>query len=140
MTDSKTNAVHETMKRDEEIQGSSDRSFGFVFSFVFVAVGLWPLLSGGGPRIWGLVIAGFFLVLALASPSILAPLNRQWTRFGLLLHKITNPIIMGLVFFAGRVLYRKAYIADPGTRTTGMMMGFLANIVLLICATLSVIF
>ena len=48
--------------------------------------------------------------------------------------------IMGLVFFTGRVLYRKAYIADPGTRTTGMIMGFLANILLLICATLSVIF
>lgn len=48
--------------------------------------------------------------------------------------------IMGLVFFTGRFLYRKAYIADPGTRTTGMIMGFLANILLLICATLSVIF
>ena len=32
-------------------------------------------------------------------PGILAPLNHQWMRFGLLLHKITNPIIMGLVFF-----------------------------------------
>jgi len=99
MTDSKTNAVHETMKRDEEIQGSSDRSFGIVFTIVFLAIGLWPLLSGGSPRIWGLVVAGFFLVLAVVSPSVLAPLNRQWTRFGLLLHKITNPLIMGLVFF-----------------------------------------
>ena len=32
-------------------------------------------------------------------PGIPAPLNHQWMRFGLLLHKITNPIIMGLVFF-----------------------------------------
>lgn len=48
--------------------------------------------------------------------------------------------IMGLVFFAGRMLYRKAYIADPSTRGTGMMMGFLANVLLLICAAFGVIF
>ncbi len=48
--------------------------------------------------------------------------------------------IMGLVFFTGRVLYRKAYIADPGTRATGMIMGFLANVLLLISAAFGVIF
>ncbi len=48
--------------------------------------------------------------------------------------------IMGLVFFAGRMLYRKAYIADPSTRGTGMMMGFVANVLLLICAILGIIF
>jgi uncharacterized membrane protein YecN with MAPEG domain len=48
--------------------------------------------------------------------------------------------IMGLVFFAGRVIYRKAYIADPGTRGTGMILGFLANVLLLISAAFGVIF
>lgn len=48
--------------------------------------------------------------------------------------------IMGLVFFAGRVIYRKAYIADPGTRSTGMILGFLANFLLLISAAFGVIF
>ncbi len=99
MTDSKTNAVHETMKRDEEVKGSSDRAFGMVFTVVFVIVGLWPLMGGANPRIWALIVAGVFGAAALMYPTILAPLNRLWTRFGLLLHKITNPIIMGLVFF-----------------------------------------
>lgn len=99
MTDSKTNAVHETMSRDEEIKGSSDRTFGLVFTSVFLIVGLLPLTGGGSPRVWALIVAGLFLAVALVSPGILAPLNRLWTRFGLLLHKITNPIIMGLVFF-----------------------------------------
>ena len=45
------------------------------------------------------MVAGLFLAAALMVPGILAPLNHQWMRFGLLLHKITNPIIMGLVFF-----------------------------------------
>ncbi len=48
--------------------------------------------------------------------------------------------IMGLVFFTGRVLYRKAYIAEPGTRATGMIMGFLANVLLLISAAFGVVF
>jgi len=99
MTDSKTNAVHETLTRNEEVKGSSDRAFGVVFTVVFLIIGLWPLMSSAGPRIWALVVAGLTLTAALAYPSVLAPLNRLWTRFGLLLHKVTNPLIMGLVFF-----------------------------------------
>ncbi|MDA1323827.1 MAG: SxtJ family membrane protein [Proteobacteria bacterium] len=99
MTDSKTNAVHETISRDEEVKGSSDRAFGVVFTVVFLIIGLFPLIRDGNPRIWALIVAGLFLAVALAHPILLAPLNRLWTRFGLLLHKITNPIIMGLVFF-----------------------------------------
>lgn len=99
MTDSKTNAIHETVSRDEEIKGSSDRTFGLVFTAFFLFIGLWPMVKGADPRVWALIVAGVFLVLALALPSVLAPLNRLWTQFGLLLHKITNPIIMGLLFF-----------------------------------------
>ncbi|OUS09290.1 hypothetical protein A9Q90_03600 [Gammaproteobacteria bacterium 54_18_T64] len=47
---------------------------------------------------------------------------------------------MGLVFFVGRLIYRNAYIADPSTRSTGMIMGFIANILLLVCAVFGVVF
>jgi hypothetical protein len=30
----------------------------------------------------------------------LNPLNRLWLKFGLLLYKIVNPIVLGLLFFA----------------------------------------
>ena len=50
-------------------------------------------------RWWSLAIAGVFLVLSLFYPQLLAPLNRLWTRFGLLLHNIVNPIVLGLLFF-----------------------------------------
>ena len=30
---------------------------------------------------------------------MLHPLNRLWMRFGLLLHKVINPIVMGLLFY-----------------------------------------
>jgi hypothetical protein len=48
---------------------------------------------------WALGTAAAFLIPALLFPSVLHPLNRLWTRFGLLLHKFTNPIILGILFY-----------------------------------------
>jgi hypothetical protein len=45
----------------------------------------------------------FFLAAALLYPAGLKPLNRLWLKFGLLLHKVVNPIMIGFVFF-GAVL------------------------------------
>jgi hypothetical protein len=92
-------AAHESFTRDAPVRGSSDRGFGYVFAAVFTVVALWPFVHGNGVRWWSLAIAAAFLVAALAAPILLAPLNRAWTKFGLLLHKVTNPVIMGLVFY-----------------------------------------
>jgi O-antigen/teichoic acid export membrane protein len=50
------------------------------------------------PR-WPWVIAGVLAAWALVAPASLRPVYRGWMRFGLLLSKVTTPIIMGLVFF-----------------------------------------
>ena len=39
-----------------------------------------------------------FLILALAAPKLLAPLNRAWMAFGRLLNRIVSPIVMALLF------------------------------------------
>jgi hypothetical protein len=70
---------------------------------VFALIGLVPLLLGHGLRIWALVVAAVFLAAAYLAPRLLAPLNRLWFKFGLLLHHIVNPIVMALIFF-GAVL------------------------------------
>ena len=90
--------MHENLDR-EEIKISSDRSFGMVFTLVFLAVGIW-VVSGGRFEGW-FFLAGavLFLVVALAHPSILGPLNRSWMKFGLLLSRVVNPFILGVVFF-----------------------------------------
>lgn len=89
---------HEDLGRIGKVEGSSDRVFGFVFAVVFLVIGLWPLLGGSGPRFWSLFLAGGFALLALAFPRVLSPLNRLWTRFGLLLHRIVSPLVLGLIF------------------------------------------
>lgn len=77
----------------------SERSFGLVFAVVFGVIGLWPLLKGEPLHLWALGAAAALLVLALAIPAALKPFNRLWFRFGLLLHKVMTPLIMGLMFF-----------------------------------------
>ena len=91
--------THEDLTPKSEIKGASDRSFGLVFTAAFALMGVWPLLHGRPVRSWALGISAGFLAVTLARASLLHPLNRIWTRFGLLLHHIVNPIVTGLVFF-----------------------------------------
>ena len=92
-------AIHERLTSDEQVQTSSNRAFGIVFAVVFSVIALWPLLPGNTPHWWALAVAAVFGGLALAWPLVLAPLNRLWLRFGLLLNSITNPLLMGLLFY-----------------------------------------
>lgn len=91
---------HESLQRREEIQGSSDRAFGLVFAAVFLIIATYPLLFGGQIRVWSLGAGAAFAVVAFVWPGALAPLNRLWTRFGLLLHRIVSPVVLGIMFFA----------------------------------------
>ncbi|MBF0402265.1 MAG: hypothetical protein HQL90_16050 [Magnetococcales bacterium] len=77
---------------------ASNRSFGLVFTVFFALIGLQPMLDGHGIRVWSLACAALFLLLALLQPERLTPLNNGWTRFGLLLHRITTPIVMAILF------------------------------------------
>jgi len=111
----KTGALHEDLERSEEIAGGSDRAFGLVFAGFFGVLSLWPLTRGGSIRLWPIALAAGFLGVALWWPRLLAPLNRWWTRFGLLLQRIVSPVILGLLFYltvtpvalVGRLLGKK---------------------------------
>ncbi|WP_332682770.1 SxtJ family membrane protein [Bosea sp. (in: a-proteobacteria)] len=80
-------------------EGSSDRSFGLVFAVVFALIGLYNLWHWGRAWPWLGLIAAAFLGIALIRPALLAPLNKLWMRFGMLLAAIINPIVLGILFF-----------------------------------------
>lgn len=92
-------ASHERLTVEDDVRVGSNRSFGITFAVVFAIIGLFPLLHGGQIRLWALAGAAIFAGIAFIWPGILAPLNRVWFRFGMLLHKIVNPVILGLMFF-----------------------------------------
>ena len=91
--------MHEDFSREEPIEGSSDRGFGFVFAGLFAVVGLWQVWSGGVWHLLWLLPAGLFFLLAVYRPQVLAPFNRQWTKLGLILFRVVNPIILAILFF-----------------------------------------
>ena len=83
----------------DDIKISSNRSFGIVFFVVFLLIALYHFTYGGEIRIWSLIISIIFLILGLLNSKILAPLNKIWFKFGIILGNIVSPIIMGLIFF-----------------------------------------
>jgi hypothetical protein len=92
-------AAHEDLSRKHAVRGSSNRSFGFVFSAFFLLVGLAPLRRHQPLRLWAFALAVVFLVVGILVPGVLAPLNRLWMQLGHLLGRVTTPIVTGLLFY-----------------------------------------
>jgi len=91
--------AHQNSNRPLAVRGATDRSFGLVFTAFFFMIGLLPLTSGGAIRLWAILLAALFGALALAFPRALIIPNRLWFRFGMLLQKITHPLIMAIIFY-----------------------------------------
>jgi hypothetical protein len=112
-------ATHEDFRRQEEVKAASDRGFGLTVGGILVliaAVRVW-LHSGYGAIEPVLAAAGLCLVvLGLVAPAWLAGLNRAWTKLGLLLFKVANPVVLGLIYLTTIVpigLLMRAFGHDP---------------------------
>lgn len=81
------------------VQAGSPRSFGLVFTIVFLLVGTSPLLKSEPPKVSFLVIAAVLALVSWLKPTILSPLNRLWFEFGLKLHVVVGFVIMFVLFF-----------------------------------------
>jgi len=78
----------------------SNKNFGLFFSAIFILIAaygymkLWSELA-----VFALLTSILFAIATFSKPQILMPLNRLWFSLGLLLAKIVNPIVLGLIFF-----------------------------------------
>jgi hypothetical protein len=90
---------HESFESHLPTEMGSERSFGYVVGGVLLAIALWPLLSGEGPHLWALIPALPLIALAAIRPALLAPLNKLWFKFGILLGRIISPIVLGVVYY-----------------------------------------
>jgi hypothetical protein len=84
-----------------ELDRKGLRDFAFTTGgIVAVLFGLFfPWLLEGAFPIWPWIVAAVLAFWALVAPLSLKPVYRGWMRFGLLLSRITTPIIMGAIFF-----------------------------------------
>jgi hypothetical protein len=90
---------HESFQREDAVAGPSNVSFGWTFAIVLAVLGIPSAWRGWwiGP-VWFFITALAFAAATLVRPDILAPLNRVWLSFGLLLHKTVTPVVMGAIF------------------------------------------
>src|ERR1700732_4834898 len=91
---------HEIFVREQELKVGSERSFGLVFGAVFALLFAFNLYHGDVYWRWWLGLSALFVVPAFAAPQLLAPFNRLWARFGLLLSALTSPLVLALLFYA----------------------------------------
>lgn len=104
--------------REETLAPGSTRSFGLTFAAVgIIAAGICAL---NGVALWVVAVLGLaglgFALAAFTAGRALAPFNRAWFRFGMLLSKLTQPILLGIVFFLVITpigLVRRVLGADP---------------------------
>jgi len=78
---------------------SSNKAFGIVMSCFFAALWVFSYLSNVEPNWYFFGISVAFVSSAFLLPKLLTPLNFIWFKFGVLLSKITTPVIMAAVFF-----------------------------------------
>ena len=92
---------HESLTSEETVKPPSEKSFGITFAVVFGLIAAWLYWRKHVPiySVLAAVAAILFFAAGFLAPQTLRPINLIWLKFGLLLHKIVNPIIMGLLFF-----------------------------------------
>jgi len=89
------------MSQQTKIKMGSNRSFGFVFSFVFLIIAFWSFRGDVSQiKISPILISIFFLILGIMNSKLLTPLNKLWFKFGMFLGSVIAPIVMLFVFFA----------------------------------------
>ncbi len=98
----------------------SDRAFGLTFAAVFAIIGLVGWLVFEARLIWAPVAASVFLLVALAAPGILLPLNRLWARIAHRVGLFSNALLLGSFFYLFVLplgLIIRLFGKDPMVRT-----------------------
>jgi hypothetical protein len=94
-----TPVAHETLSGSDDVRMGSERAFGLVIAGALCVISAIRWWHDHG--IWYLLVAaGVLAALAMVAPRTLKPLNFLWFRFGLLLHAVITPVVLGVMFYA----------------------------------------
>ncbi|MGE0859316.1 MAG: SxtJ family membrane protein [Gammaproteobacteria bacterium] len=78
----------------------TNRKFGGTGAAVFAALAAYAYWNDRGLMVIAASIAAIlFAGVTLLAPQALTRLNRHWYGLGILLGKITGPVVLGLIFF-----------------------------------------
>jgi len=82
------------------VKPPEEKSFGRTFCVVFAVIGglfAWRGHPGAAAALF--VLSAATLGVAYLAPAWLRLPNLLWFRFGMVLHRIVNPLVMGALFF-----------------------------------------
>lgn len=84
-----------------ELDATGLRKFAFTTAAILVLLFalLIPWLFNLSFPLWPWIIAGILAVCGAIRPNSLNPVYKLWMKFGLLMSKITTPLILGIVYF-----------------------------------------
>lgn len=77
----------------------TNRTFGLLWAGLCLTIAIMGRVIFAESMFSLFTVAGLFFVLALAKPIWLMPLNRLWGHFALRLGRVTNPLILGILFY-----------------------------------------
>jgi hypothetical protein len=88
------------MSNEKALQLPSNQKFGWFFAAIFATGGAYAIWQSSVLWASGLFIVSIiFTVVVVAIPDQLAPLNKFWYQFGMLLGRIVSPVVLGILFF-----------------------------------------
>ena len=77
-----------------------DRSFGLLLAAMLLLGGFYAGYKQVPPlALSSFIASAAILAISLFAPARLAGLNRAWFALGLLLGRIVNPVVLGLIYF-----------------------------------------
>lgn len=78
----------------------TNRAFGFTFAGVFAVISAVGYVVFHHLLTWAMGLSGLFLLLALAVPAVLLPLNRLWAILAGKIGAFNNKVVLGAFFYA----------------------------------------
>ncbi len=78
----------------------SNKVFGHFFSAIFLAFSIYFYYKNLYIFYHFFFFVSFYTILiTLLAPSLLAPFNKCWFRLGILFGRISNPLVLGFIYF-----------------------------------------
>ena len=78
----------------------SNKKFGYSFAIIFFFISMYAyIIKSFFLLFFSITISLIFILISLIGPKYFTYINLYWYKFGILLGKIINPIVMGFIFF-----------------------------------------
>ena len=78
----------------------SNKKFGYSFAIIFFFISIYAYFINSFFLLsFSITISFIFILITMIAPKYLTYINLYWYKFGILLGKIINPLVMGFIFF-----------------------------------------